>query len=118
MRYPNLRYGKLAELQHYAAARTLQQLARELRRSERSVRDWLTGRERVPFWVPELLRLREYEHWQRVRETTWQIRDDRASRRACAHRAAATPFAANDPRAGRLVQLELIPATPAPRQSA
>ncbi|WP_124524414.1 hypothetical protein [Burkholderia sp. Bp8989] len=120
MRYPNLRYGKPAELQHYAAGRTLAQLARELRRSERCVRDWLAGRERLPFWVPELLRLRQFEHWQRVREMTWAAQDAKVSARACARLAASKPCAANDPiiQYPALVQLELIPDAPEPRRSA
>ncbi|MGU8077825.1 hypothetical protein [Burkholderia pyrrocinia] len=117
MRYPNLRYGNPAEFRHYADGRTVRQLARELRRSERSVHDWLTGRERVPFWVPELLRLRRIEHAQRVREMTWSTRSAKISAAACAAFAAGTPCAANDPIAQypALVQLELIPPAPAER---
>jgi hypothetical protein len=68
MKYPNLRYGNPREMAYYAQGRSLKELARELRRSERSVRDWLTGRERVPWWVPELLRLRDIEHDLRLRQ--------------------------------------------------
>ncbi|WP_175899108.1 helix-turn-helix domain-containing protein [Burkholderia vietnamiensis] len=120
MRYPNLRYGNPAELRHYADGRSIKQLARELRRSERSVHDWLTGRERVPFWVPELLRLRSFEHWHRVREMTWATIEAKESARACATFAAAVPCAANDPIAQypALVQLELIPPAPAARWTA
>ncbi|WP_338340606.1 hypothetical protein [Burkholderia vietnamiensis] len=120
MRYPNLRYGNLTELRHYADGRTIKQLARELRRSERSVHDWLTGRERVPFWVPELLRLRQFEHGERVRYMTWAIQSAKISLRVCAAFAAAVPCAANDPIAQypALVQLELIPPAPAARWTA
>lgn len=68
MKYPNLRYGNPREMAYYAQGRSLKELARELRRSERSVRDWLTGRERVPWWVAELLRLRDMEHDLRLRQ--------------------------------------------------
>ncbi|NPT42824.1 hypothetical protein GNZ12_16200 [Paraburkholderia sp. 1N] len=68
MKYPNLRYGNPREMAYYAQGRSLKDLARELRRSERSVRDWLSGRERVPWWVPELLRLRDMEHDLRLRQ--------------------------------------------------
>ncbi|TCW87425.1 hypothetical protein C5O80_05825 [Burkholderia sp. SRS-46] len=121
MKFPNLRYGNPAEFRHYASGRTLKQLARALRRSERCIHDWLTGRARLPFWVPELLRLREFEHWHRVREMTWAIRDARASVRVCAMLAAATPCAANDPiiQYPALAQLELnILTEVAPRRSA
>lgn len=117
MRFPNLRYGKLAEFLHYAGGRPVKQLARELRRSERSIQNWMAGRERVPFWAPELLRLKAFEHWSRVREMTWSIQDTKVSARACAQLAASTPCAANDPiiQYPALVQLELIPEAPATR---
>lgn len=70
MRYPNLRYGNPAELQHYAMPFTLAALARMLRRDQRTVRDWLNCRTRVPWWVPELLRLRHMEASERHRQMT------------------------------------------------
>ena len=70
MRYPNLRYGTAAELNHYAMAFSLPDLARLLRRDPRTVRDWMTCRTRVPWWVPELLRLRSMEASERHRQMT------------------------------------------------
>lgn len=61
MRYPNLRYGNPTEMAYYAMGRPLADLARSLRRDERTVRDWLSGRSKVPWWVPEILRLRRME---------------------------------------------------------
>lgn len=61
MRYPNLRYGNPAEFQHYAMPYTLNQLSRILRRDERTVRDWLSARTRLPWWVPEIMRLKHME---------------------------------------------------------
>lgn len=61
MRYPNLRYGNPAEFAFYATGIPLPELARRLRRDERTVRDWLSGRARVPWWVPEILRLKRME---------------------------------------------------------
>ena len=61
MRYPNLRYGNPTEFAYYAMGVPLPDLARRLRRDERTVRDWLSGRTRVPWWVPELLRLKRLE---------------------------------------------------------
>lgn len=61
MRYPNLRYGNPTEFAHYAMGIPLEDLARRLRRDQRTVRDWLTGRRRVPWWVPEILRLKRME---------------------------------------------------------
>ncbi|AVR96890.1 hypothetical protein [Pseudoduganella armeniaca] len=61
MRYPNKRYGNPTELAYYAMGVSLADLARRLRRDERTVRDWLSGRTRVPWWVPEILRLKRME---------------------------------------------------------
>jgi hypothetical protein len=61
VRYPNLRYGNPTELAYYAMSYPLANLARLLRRDERTVRDWISGRARVPWWVPEILRLKRME---------------------------------------------------------
>ena len=61
MRYPNLRYGNPTEMAYYAMGTPLPILARRLRRDERTVRDWLNARTRVPWWVPEILRLQRVE---------------------------------------------------------
>lgn len=61
MRDPNLRYGNATKSAYYAMGRPLPDLARSLRRDERTVRDWLSGCSRVPWWVPEILRLRRLE---------------------------------------------------------
>jgi hypothetical protein len=45
--------------------RTASDLGRILRRDEKTVKGWLTGKTRVPWWVPELLRLRHMEAQQR-----------------------------------------------------
>jgi hypothetical protein len=68
VRYPNQRYGNPSELAYYAMGRSDADLARMLRRDERTVRDWLTGRRKVPFWAPELLRLRAMEAAERHRQ--------------------------------------------------
>ncbi len=68
MRYPNLRYGNPTELAYYAMGTPLPVLARRLRRDERTVRDWLNARTRVPWWVPELLRLQHLEAGIRHRQ--------------------------------------------------
>lgn len=61
MRYPNLRYGNPTEMSYYAMGVPLKDLARRLRRDERTVRDWINGKQRVPWWVPEILRLKRME---------------------------------------------------------
>jgi len=61
VRYPNLRYGNPTEMAFYAMGVPLPTLAKRLRRDERTVRDWLNARTRVPWWVPEIMRLQRLE---------------------------------------------------------
>ena len=68
MRYPNLRYGNPTELNYYALGMPLAVLARRLRRDERTVKDWLAGKTRVPWWVPEVLRLQQMESREMMRQ--------------------------------------------------
>lgn len=68
MRYPNLRYGNPTEMAYYAMEFSLPDLARLLRRDERTVRDWLNCRARCPWWVPEILRLKRMECIERQRQ--------------------------------------------------
>lgn len=62
MRYPNLRYGSPNELRFYAQGITVKDLAKRLRRSERSVNEWLAGKRKMPWWIPEILRLQQIAH--------------------------------------------------------
>jgi hypothetical protein len=66
MKYPNLRFGNPQELGHYAQGMPLAMLAKRLRRNERTVKDWLSGVHKVPFWVPELIRLQNMEQENRL----------------------------------------------------
>ena len=66
MRYPTLRYGNPVEMRHYAAGIPLAELAKSLRRDIRTVRDWLSGARSIPFWVPELMRLRALDQDYRL----------------------------------------------------
>ncbi|MBN9461588.1 MAG: hypothetical protein J0H00_10220 [Burkholderiales bacterium] len=43
-------------------------IARRLRRHPRTVRDWLTGRRKMPWWVPELLQLQHEAAVRSLRE--------------------------------------------------
>lgn len=71
MRYPNRRYGNPTAMAHYAIwYGTTANLAKALKRSERSVQDWLSGKARVPWWVPEIMRLQKMEHDQMVYQMT------------------------------------------------
>ena len=68
MRYPNLRYGNPNELVYYAQGITVKDLAKRLRRSERTLRNWMTHREKMPWWAPEILRLQQMEHREMMRQ--------------------------------------------------
>lgn len=68
MRYPNLRYGNPQEFAYYAQGIPIKDLAKRLRRSERCVTNWLTGRYKMPYWAPELLRLQHMEHQEMLRQ--------------------------------------------------
>lgn len=77
MRFPNLRYGNPTEFAYYAMGRTHAELARVLRRDERTIRDWLSGRARVPWWVPEIMRLQRLELQQRQYQMFGHIEAER-----------------------------------------
>lgn len=65
MRYPNSRYGNPEELKYYSQGMPIKALAKKLKRSEKSVKQWLSFEKKVPYWVPELLRL-----WHMERDIT------------------------------------------------
>ncbi|WP_250479114.1 MULTISPECIES: hypothetical protein [unclassified Caballeronia] len=68
MKYKNQRYGNPQEMEFYALGVPIGDTARRLRRHERTVRDWLSGKQRVPWWVPEVLRLWNMEHQLRLQQ--------------------------------------------------
>ena len=68
MRYPNRRYGNPAEMAYYTMGVPTNVIARRMRRDERTIRDWLSGRTKVPWWVPEILRLQHMENDLRSRQ--------------------------------------------------
>ena len=71
MRYPNKRYGNPTAMAYYAMwYGNVENLAKALKRSERTVRDWLSGAAKVPWWVPEIMRLQKLEHDNTVRQIT------------------------------------------------
>ncbi|MNR75996.1 hypothetical protein D3C72_66490 [compost metagenome] len=68
MRYPNTRYGNPTELLYYTQGLSVKDIAKQLKRSEKSVSEWLNGNRKIPFWVPELLRLRHMEADLKLRQ--------------------------------------------------
>ena len=97
MRYPNLRYGNPNEFRHYAMGIDLATLSRRLRRDERTIKDWLSGARRLPWWVPEVMRLQAMEHYEQMR-----------SMQMSAHRARLGVVT------GDIVRLHIPAATPTP----
>ena len=65
MRYPNSRYGNPVEFQYYAQGQTAEEIGRRLKRNKHTVHRWLTGKQKMPWWIPEILRLQrlEYDLW-------------------------------------------------------
>lgn len=68
MKYPNLRYGNPVEFRHYAQGIPVKILAKRLRRSERSIKEWLAGTRKIPYWVPEIIRLWNIERDEMMRQ--------------------------------------------------
>ena len=68
MKYPNTRYGHVEELEFWMQGESVRRIARRLKRSEKTVQYWLTGKNRIPWWVPEILRLQHYEYQDRLRQ--------------------------------------------------
>ena len=74
LQYPNRRYGNPAAMRHYAMwYGSVPALAKALKRSERSVRNWLSGKAKVPWWVPEIMRLQQMEHNDTARQITGRL---------------------------------------------
>lgn len=48
--------------------RTVKEIAKRLKRSERSVHDWMSGKRKVPWWAPEILRLQHMEWYDRMQQ--------------------------------------------------
>lgn len=77
MRFPNLRYGNPTEFAYYCMGRSHADVAKTLRRDERTVRDWLNGRAKVPWWVPEIMRLKHMEMADRQRQMFGALGDQK-----------------------------------------
>lgn len=67
MRFKNQRYGDPEHLRYYASGWKLDALAKHLKRDEKTIKRWLSGEQKMPWWVPELLRLERYEKYHQLR---------------------------------------------------
>ncbi|MCY1297027.1 hypothetical protein D9M69_447700 [compost metagenome] len=63
------RWANPVEFEHYAKGLPGKALCRLLRRCERTVRDWRSGRRPIPAWAVEALRL----HWLESRTMLWEM---------------------------------------------
>lgn len=72
MRYPNTRYGNPTEMQFYTQGIPIKELSKRLKRSEKSIRAWLNGDRKIPWWIPELLRLQQMEHTAIMRQMSFK----------------------------------------------
>jgi hypothetical protein len=76
VRYPNLRYGDPNLFIHYASWYPRDQrvkiLSRQLRRGESTIRAWLSGEVKVPWWTTEMMRLQKMEHDEMLRQMNMQ----------------------------------------------
>ena len=68
MRYPNLRYGNPNELRHYMQGRSIEDVAKQFKRSPRIFQNYLAGRCPIPWWIPELMRLQRMEFADMMRQ--------------------------------------------------
>lgn len=72
MQFPNLRYGNPHEFRHYVHGIPIADIARRLRRSERQIRNYLAEREKLPWWIPEIMRLQRMEYELRMQQMNIQ----------------------------------------------
>jgi len=61
MQWPNRRYGSAEALMYYTQGLPMQEICRRLRHCERSIKDYLNHKQKVPWWIPEILRLQDLE---------------------------------------------------------
>lgn len=68
MKYPNLRYGNPNELRYYITGISVKEMAKRLKHSERSINNYLSQKTKIPWWIPEILRLQRMEAIERTRQ--------------------------------------------------
>jgi hypothetical protein len=62
------RWGNANEFRYYCRGLPTRTIARMVRRTERTVRDWIKGHRPTPAWAVELVRLRELERHELLRQ--------------------------------------------------
>jgi len=61
MQNPSRRWVSAVEFEKHTSGLPRKHLCRLLRRCDRTIRDWQTGRRPIPSWTIDTLRLREFE---------------------------------------------------------
>ena len=64
------RWGNANEFRYYCRGLPTRTIARMVRRTERTVRDWIKGHRPTPAWAVELVKLRELERKDVLRQIT------------------------------------------------
>jgi predicted transcriptional regulator len=57
MKYPHVRYADHDALVYYAAGWRLSELAKHLKRDKRTIRRWLSGEYKAPWFIPTVLKM-------------------------------------------------------------
>lgn len=65
MKYPNQRYGSNQDFVFYCYGKPVKIIAKILKRSEKTIKRYLSGECKIPWWINEYLRLADEE--QRLR---------------------------------------------------
>ena len=64
------RWGNANEFRYYCRGLPTRTIATIVRRTERTVRDWISGNRPTPAWAVELVRLRELERQHVLQQIT------------------------------------------------
>ena len=70
MKYPNQRYGNPQEFVFYCRGKPINIIAKQLKRSTKTIERYLSGKTKIPWWVNEYLRLADAEHNLRLQYMT------------------------------------------------
>ncbi|MQQ99253.1 hypothetical protein [Glaciimonas soli] len=68
MKCPNLRYARDGYFKYYVDIYGAKAIAEQLFKTERTIKDWYEGKKKIPFWVPELLQLRDKECYRELQQ--------------------------------------------------
>lgn len=64
MKKPSRRWVSQSEFEHYTSGLSRKYLTRLLRRCDRTIRDWQSGRRPIPAWTVDTMRVHRFEKEQ------------------------------------------------------